>query len=199
MPAPPAPHAAPASGPERSAGRSERMKEARERTGQARGSRAESTGQGWEGVSSDDVACRPQGRRGQELPFTCPSRPLQARTLPSKWIFLLRWMSSSVLFMDCTLALHSCTSWGGREWVTCSPPTLAPRAQPQAPPWEPEALKAGALLETQEVQGGPREPDSPCPAKLTSLSALKALVAMASSSEPCAVRFRMFWRARWVQ
>lgn len=85
--------------------------------------------------------------KGQELPFVCPSRWLWACTLPSKWIFLLRWMSSSVLFMDCTLALHSCTSWGGHRWVTCSSQTLAPRAQAQTPTWGPEALKAGAVLE----------------------------------------------------
>lgn len=36
-------------------------------------------------------------------------------------------------------------------------------------------------------------------AERTSLSALKALVAMSSSSEPCAVRFRMFWRVGSVQ
>lgn len=28
-------------------------------------------------------------------------------TFPSKWIFLLRWISSSILFIDCTLELHS--------------------------------------------------------------------------------------------
>jgi hypothetical protein len=58
-----------------------------------------------------------------------PIPPAAAHTLPSKWIFLLRWMSSSVLFMDCTLALHSCTSWGDHGAVTCNPQTWAPRAQ----------------------------------------------------------------------
>lgn len=77
-------------------------------------------------------------------------------------------------------------------WVTNSPPVLA---QPQAPTWEPAALIAGALFkDTLGFLGGSGEPDGHCPAKLTSLRALKALVAMSSCSEPCAVRLRMFWR-----
>lgn len=53
---------------------------------------------------------------------------------------------------------------------------------------------AGAHLEiyrgSRGAEGG---------AELTSLSALKALVAMSSSSDPCAVLFRMFWRVGSVQ
>lgn len=43
--------------------------------------------------------------------------------------------------------------------------------------------------------GGPQEPTALAP-ELTSLSALKALVAMSSSWEPGAVRFKMFWWER---
>ena len=50
VPAPPAPRAAPASGPERSVGRSGKVEEARQETGQAQSSWAEGTGQGWEGT-----------------------------------------------------------------------------------------------------------------------------------------------------
>lgn len=57
----------------------------------------------------------------------------------------------------------------------------------------------GSFRDMLGFQGGPPEPDSPYPTELTSLSALKALVAMSSSSEPCAVRFRMFWRVGLVQ
>ena len=72
VPAPPAPRAEPASGPERSAGRSGRIEEARGSTGQAGGSRAESTGQAMGGLDSDELACSPQGRRRQGCPFACP-------------------------------------------------------------------------------------------------------------------------------
>lgn len=76
-------------------------------------------------------------------PLRTPSRQLQACTLPSKWIFLLRWISSSVLFMDCTLALHSCTSWGGRGRVTC-----APHPHPGS-----QSLASGSHLETRGSDG----------------------------------------------
>lgn len=110
--------------------------------------------QGREAMGSDCWTPAPRGRRKQGLSLT----------LPSKWIFLLRWMSSSVLFMDCTLELHSCTSWG----------------------WGGESFG---------LPPGEEEPTALAP-KLTSLSALKALVAMSSSWEPGAVRFKMFWWER---
>lgn len=133
-------------------------------------------------------------------PSRAPSYRLRSRTLPSKWIFLLRWMSSSVLFMDCTLALHSCTSWGDQRWVTCSAPypgSQSPASGSHLGTRDSEGW--GSFRGTQGFRGGPWKPDIPRPAELTSLSALKALVAMSSSSEPCAVRFRMFWRAGSAQ
>ena len=69
-------------------------------------------GQGVGRLDSDELARSPQGGGDRAAPLGAPAPQLRADTLPSKWIFLLRWMSSSVLFMVCTLALHSCTSCG---------------------------------------------------------------------------------------
>ena len=89
-----------------------------------------------------------------------------------------------------------------RQWGSpAAPPALISPAQPQAPTWRPRAVKTEAPLETHRGSGGGGALGARhlLPAELTSLRALKAFVAMSSSSEPCAVRFRMFWKVESEQ
>lgn len=66
--------------------------------------------------SSGDARDAPQHRGGKT-----------SLTFPSKWIFLLRWMSSSILFIDCTLELHSLMIWEDmrrHHYYCCASPVV---------------------------------------------------------------------------
>lgn len=78
-PAPPVPRAEPASGPERSVGRSGRMEEARGRAGQAPDSRAESTERGGVGEASEELA-----GGNKSCPFADPIPPAAGMHLALK-------------------------------------------------------------------------------------------------------------------
>ena len=87
----------------------------------------------------------------------------------------------------------------GRPWVGhLQPPHPPPNPGSQSPASDPllgtRSSDGGGLIQRYAGVWG-----RPSGAELTSLSALKALVATSSSSEPCAVLFRMFWRVGSVQ
>lgn len=190
VPAPPAPRAEPASVPERSAGRSGRVEEAGEGTGQAQGSRQRAQDRGREGVGSDEPACSPQESRGQELPLCVPV-PLATDSHLALKVDLL----AQVDELLCPLhGLHTGVALLhelGRPRVGhLEPPN--PGSRNPASDSHLGTEGQASFGDTLGFQGGPQEPGGPCSTELTSLSALKALVAMSSSSEPCAVRFRMF-------
>ena len=136
------------------------------------GVRLGAEGRGWR-AGQRRTGLQPQGGGDRAAPPSVPAPWLKAGTLPSKWILLLRWMSSSVLFMDCTLALHSCTSCGNHGGSPAAP--QAPPAQPQAPTWRRGSLKTEAPLGTHRGSGEAPGSQTPPPCRAHLLEGIEGL------------------------